>query len=127
MKSAQVKIVQEVGKSTTPGAVEFVIDVYDNEKAEGVPGDTNFASPTSVKGSKKRKWEPPPSLRMMPSTWLTPFLFEQTFSTRCGVDGNPVLSQFLEAERVPTSRFPGTAEFCTDSDPITRQILVTDG
>ena len=42
---------------------------------------------------------------------MTPVLFEQTFSTRYGIDGHPVLSQFFEAERVPTSRFPGTAEF----------------
>ena len=87
----------------------MVIDVYDNDKAEGLPGDANFAAPTSIKRAKRR-WEPPPSLRVMPEEWFTPFVFEQTFASRRGLDGSPVLNQFFEAVRME-SRIPGAAEF----------------
>ena len=89
--------------------MEFVIDVYDNEKAKGLPGDANFAAPTSVKQGKRR-WEPPASLRMMPNTWLDPFFFGQTFASRYGIDGSPVLNQFFEPVRMET-RIPGAVEF----------------
>ena len=116
VKEAQAKILNETASSSSSQPVEFVINVYCNEDANGIAGDTNYASPTSVKGTpgknaKKRKirWKPPRQLRSMPDEWLNPFIFENTYASRFDKDGVAVLQHFYPAERVPTSQFPGTA------------------